>query len=123
MSPPHESATSSGCGATKTWVMAGRVYRAAPSGRPPSGLEAPGADQRHEDAIAIRALGPFIAMARHDGQQLAIPGPDRDDEPTALGELLTERLRHGGRCRGDDDPVPWRPGRVAQAAIGLADLN
>src|SRR6476661_6665764 len=30
MSPPHESATSSGCGATKTWVMAGRVYRAPP---------------------------------------------------------------------------------------------
>ena len=23
MRPPHESATSSGCGATKTWVMAG----------------------------------------------------------------------------------------------------
>ena len=34
MRPPHESATSSGCGATKTWVMAGRVYRAArPAGR------------------------------------------------------------------------------------------
>src|SRR5690349_3315951 len=26
--PPHESATSSGCGAMKTWVTAPRVYRA-----------------------------------------------------------------------------------------------
>ena len=36
MRPPHESATSSGCGATKTWVMAGRVYRAATGGSRPS---------------------------------------------------------------------------------------
>jgi hypothetical protein len=31
--PPQERATSSGCGATKMWVMAGRVYRAGPAAR------------------------------------------------------------------------------------------
>ena len=40
MSPPHESATSSGWGATKTWVMAGRVYR-DPATRPARSQDQP----------------------------------------------------------------------------------
>ena len=57
MRPPQERATSSGCGATKTWVMAGRVYRAA-TGRPSlqavgQPVAAAGADERHEHAGAV----------------------------------------------------------------------
>src|SRR4051812_9598048 len=59
ISPPQESATSSGCGATKTWVMAGRVYR-----RPLPAtlrLEPLLADQRHEHHRAVIGLGPRVA--------------------------------------------------------------
>ena len=62
--PPHESATSSGCGATKTWVMAGRVYRAA-TGRAVT-LAGPGhraaarADERDEHAGAVGHVGPLV---------------------------------------------------------------
>ena len=72
MSPPHESATSSGCGATKTWVMAGRVYRAAPAGRRSSAREAFGADERDEDAVAVGLLEPVVAVAGDDRQELPI---------------------------------------------------
>src|SRR6476620_1522049 len=66
MSPPHESATSSGCGATKTWVMAGRVYRAAPAGRGSSAFETFRTDERDEDAVAVGLLEPVVAGGGHN---------------------------------------------------------
>ena len=106
--PPHERATSSGWGATKTWVMAGRVYRPGPrlAAVPRSAAEALGTDERHEDAGPFRSLDPLVAVPRHHGEDLAIARPDRDHEPSAVGELVAERVRDRWRGGGHDDPVP-----------------
>src|SRR6185436_20308629 len=121
--PPHESATSSGCGAMKTWVTAPRVYRAPFCRRRASRLEAARTDQRDEDAVAVRALEPVVAVALHDRQQLSLARPHGDHEPAALGELVAELVRDG-RCRGgDDDAVPRCAGPVAKAPVGLPDLD
>ncbi len=92
MSPPHERATSSGCGATKTWVMAGRVYRAPP------GLRGSG------QALCARSrrapVGDETVHAR-------VPALDRDDRP---------RRRRPRPASGSRSPPPRsvsRPGRRA----------
>ena len=82
-----------------------------------------GADERDEDAVAVGRLEPVVA----------VPGDDvsscRSREPTGMTsrppsrELLAQGVgdrRRGGR---HDDPVPRRPGRVTEAAVGLADLD
>src|SRR5437773_3786492 len=136
ISPPQESATSSGCGATKTWAMAGRVYRrsvgqrpGAPAlvaeGRSPQSsrrsgvvVETLAADQRDEHARAVRPLDPLVALPDHDEQVLAIPGADRDDHPTAVRvELLPQRSWDPGGRGGDDDPRPRRALEQALASI------
>src|SRR6188474_1319562 len=68
MSPPQESAASSGCGATNTWVMAGRVYQAAPCRR--LAREPLRADQGHEHARSVVPLGPLVAVPRDEQQVL-----------------------------------------------------
>src|SRR5262245_51516495 len=95
ISPPQESAASSGCGATKTWVMAGRVYQAARRPRATrSARKSLCADQRHEHARPVVPLDPVVAAARHEQQVLPPPVADRDDQPTAVGREL---LAKGGR--------------------------
>ena len=89
--PPQERATSSGWGATKTWVMAGRVYRAhSPARRSEERVEAlvgeaARPDERHEDAGAVGRLDPVVPMPDREGQDLPVAWPDRDDEAPAVG--------------------------------------
>src|SRR5262245_25178783 len=125
MRPPQERATSSGCGATKTWVMAGRVYRAVPAARAPraSRREAARADERHEDARPVRRLVPVIPAPRDEGQDLEVARPDRDDEATAVRQLVAQRRRDAWRGGGHDDPVPRRTAGVAETAVQGADLD
>ena len=122
--PPHESATSSGCGATKTWVMAGRVYRGRPGGRDAGGpghrRVAAGADERDEHAGAIGHVGPLVPVAGHHGQHLAVARPDRDDQAGAVGQLVAQGGRDDRRRRCDQDPVPRRAIGPAEAAVGRA---
>src|SRR4029079_3746338 len=97
--PPHESATSSGWGATKTWVMAGRVYRAGWSRRV-TGREPAGPDERHEDAAAVGRLGPVVAVAVDEHEDLLVAWPDGDHEAAAGRPQLVaplDRARRRGR--------------------------
>src|SRR5688500_3968150 len=124
MSPPQDRAASSGWGATKTWVMAGRVYRAGRSLRAGSIVPAGLADERHEDDGPVVALDPLVASAHDEDQLLVRPAADRDHEAAAvLIELAAKRLRDRGRGCGHDDPVPWRAGRVAEAAVTDPDRD
>src|SRR5688572_22845214 len=100
MRPPHERATSSGRGATKTCVMAGRVYPAAPSVREP-----PRPDERHEDTGAVARLDPFVAVAERPGQHLPIAGTHRDHQSAAVAKLLPELVGDRRRRGRHDDPV------------------
>ncbi len=90
---------------------------------PGTRLEAARSDQRHEDAVAVGTVDPFVAVALDHGQHLAIAWPDRDHESTPIGQLLAKRLRNAGRGRGHDDPRPRGPGRVTQTPVGLPDLD
>src|SRR6478752_4502671 len=125
--PPHESATSSGCGATKTWVMAGRVYRGRPGVRDAGGPRSPrvaaGADERDEDAGAIGHVGPLVPVPGHHGQHLALTRPDGDDEAGAVGQLVAQGGRDDGRGRRDQDPVPRGAIGPAEAAVCGDDLD
>src|SRR5262245_60474084 len=110
MSPPHESAASSGWGATKTWVIAAedsigpwrdegadtRARQARPergelggSGtarvarrgqRPPSARETQTPDERNEDARVSQACLDPIAKPSHDRQALGGPRAHRDHD-------------------------------------------
>src|ERR671927_236703 len=99
MRPPQERATSSGCGATKTWVMAGRVYRALPA----------------RDSEPAAPGGP---ASDDEGQRLVVARTDGDDEPTSLGELVAQLVRDRWRRSRHDDPVPWRAVAITQTAVG-----
>src|SRR5436190_5267788 len=123
ISPPHDSATSSGCGATKTCVMPRRVYRAVSANRRSVVLEPAGTDERHEHACAVGLLEPLVAVSRHDHQLLMVARPDRDHEPASVAELVTERLRDRRRGGCDDDRVPGGADGVAEAAVCLADRH
>ena len=114
-----------GCGATKTWVMAGGVYRRAPAravsalrprqpASPISGTKTHGPSDRSSHSLA----------AALDDQQLLLP-PDahRDDEPAAVGELLAQRIGDRGAAGRDDDPVPRRARRVPEAAVAGHDVD
>src|SRR5688572_22825811 len=89
ISPPHERATSSGCGATKTWVMGGEYTGG-------SGAPARLAEQRDEDAGAVRALDPLVAVPRDHEQLLGPSAADRDHQAAPVAQLVPERLRDGG---------------------------
>src|SRR6478735_2609586 len=140
MRPPQERATSSGCGATKTWVMAGRVYRAAAAGRRSGGHHAvgrwgrsPGRDEPF--ACRVPALdgngdssqngeardrdhddGRGDRCQRRERQSRVIPlrrGPeDRDRQPA--GALAT--AQDEGDDRDRDQPGE---GGGGQTAVGL----
>src|SRR4051812_24543627 len=123
MRPPHESATSSGWGATKTWVMAGRVYRARWSRRVTLG-EATGPDQRHEHARPVGRLRPIVPMPLDEHQDLLVTWADRDHETAAVGgELRLQLDRDGRRRRGDDDPVERRIRGRPETAVRAPDLD
>src|SRR6187401_3579082 len=88
MRPPQERATSSGCGATKTWVMAapsistGTGPDSEPATpaliSPPTFLGEPArADQWDEHDGTVGRLSPVIAVADDERQHLVIAGPDR----------------------------------------------
>ena len=62
-------------------------------------------------------------MPVHEGQELPVARPDRDHEAGAVGQLLAERIGIGRCGGGHDDPVPRRPGRIAETAVGLADVD
>src|SRR5436190_1446208 len=97
ISPPQESATSSGCGATKTCVM-------APESSSRSRREAALADQRHERDGAVVAFDPVVAVARHDQEVLPVARPDRQHQsPARRIELLPQRIRDRRRRRCDED--------------------
>src|SRR6478752_1289924 len=123
ISPPQERATSSGWGATKTWVMAGRVYRSnlAPRRSPrPASL----ADERHERDRAVVPLGPLVAVPDDHEQVLAVARADRQHESsTGWIQLLTQRLGHGGSRRRDQNPAPRRSLRRTDASIAHAHLD
>src|SRR4029079_16767188 len=71
-------------------------------------------DERDEDAIAVRSLVPFVAVAGDDGEQLPGVRADREDEAAARGELVAQLLWDGRGTGGDDDPIPRRAGRVTE---------
>src|SRR5664279_559276 len=121
ISPPQERATSSGWGATKTWVMAGE-YTDRP-GPDPDLRPAACAAERHEDAGAVAGGDQLRAAPLHENQLLLPPTAHRDHQPSTVGELLDQRVRHGGRPRGHDDPGPWRVGRRTKAAVADPDLD
>ena len=58
--------------------------------RPGSVGEAARADERHEDARAVRRLAPVVAVADDERQVWQVARPDRDDEPTAVGQLVAQ---------------------------------
>src|SRR5215218_909102 len=123
MSPPHESATASGWGAMKTWVMAAGVYgRVRASGvrsRVPPGL----ADERHEHARAVRPLAPLGPVALHHDQLLLASRADRDHQAPPLTELLAQRIGNSRRASSDHDPVPRRPVRRAERPVAGPHLD
>ena len=142
--PPQERATSSGWGATKTWVMAGRVYRARParsrhrSARPanppapmsgtktqaPCGVSVqslPVADRR-ASAPAGRAARPGSrAGRRRRAGRGARPGwparpPSRGCRRTAPGRLARGCRRRPGPRRVPDAVRSSRAARAPGAA-------
>src|SRR5450759_3909409 len=119
MSPPQESATSSGWGATKTWVMAGEYTDHPGPDLRPTACAAKG----HEDARAVAGGGQRRAAPLHEDQLLLSPTAHGNHQPPTVGELLDQRVRHVGRRRGHDDPRPWRVGRPAQASVADPDLD
>src|SRR5688500_11345381 len=124
MSPPQDRAASSGWGATKTWVMAGRVYRAGRSLRAGSIVPAGLAHERHEHHRPVVSLDPLVASAHDEDQLLVRPAADRDHEAAAvLIELAAERLGDRGRGGRHDDSIPRRAGRVAEAAVTDPDRD
>src|SRR5262245_24427641 len=105
ISPPQDSAASSGCGAMKTSVIAAEDSIGRPgSGRHQGPRRSPwiavSADQRDEDARVEGALLGGVPDAPDDRQDLALARPDRDHEARAFLELLHEGIRDGRRCRG-----------------------
>ena len=124
MSPPHESATSSGWGAMKTWVMAAGVYGA--DGDPPRLSAVPA---RPRPMSGTNTQGPSdhsrhsVAVALHDEQLLLAARAHRDDQPPPVAELLAERVRdrRARPPRRGSRPTAPRPG--PQRAVAGADLD
>src|ERR1043166_2690037 len=98
MSPPHDRATSSGCGATNTWVTVGE-YTDATRGQSEPAL----ANQGHEDDGAVRPLVPSDAVSDADEQLLLAPRSNWNDHAAAVGQLLSKRIRDRGSSGRDDD--------------------
>ena len=137
MSPPHESATSSGWGAMKTWVMAGE-YSRAPSGlggdpgaaiagacprrasaacQPPSptrGTNTHGPSERSVHSLPCRSTT-SSSCSRRDPTGITSRRSSPSCSRRAIGDL-----RGGGR---DDDPVPRRAAGPPQAPVARADLH
>ena len=102
------------------------VSGSAPAGSD-AGRRAPeplGADQRDEPhGTEVLLLEPVADPA--DPHELLAPGlgPDRDDQPAAVGELLQQRLRHRRPARGHDDGVEGRGLRVPERAVTPHDVR
>ena len=83
-----------------------------------------GADQRHEgDGALIFFLVFVIADAAHEVERLMRAAADRNDEPSADGELLLQRLRHFRTAGRDQDGVERGLLREALGAVGEDDLG
>ena len=83
------------------------------------------ADQGYEDDVAE----PFVAIvvrryATHTTQALMTRRPpDRDQQPTADRELLSERLWDFGATRSDDDGVERRRVGPTFGAVATTEMN
>ena len=84
---------------------------------------AAGPHERHEDAVAIRPFVPVVAAPGHDDEPLPIARPDRDDQPTAVRQLVEQRGRDGRGRRCHHDPVEGSVGRGTEAAVSHPDLD
>ena len=67
-----------------------------------------------------------IALPLRDHELLLRPIADRNEQPSALGELLEQRLRHRRRTRANEDRVVRRvlapaDGSVAQQQRDVSD--
>jgi hypothetical protein len=83
------------------------------------------ADQRHEhDAAEVLLLVLRLACSRHREQGL-VPffRSNRDDQSTADGKLLFQRLRHFGPASGHQDGVERRGIGPAERAITHPQLD
>ena len=97
------------------------------SARRHTGRRAPeplGTDQRDEPhGTEVLLLEGVTTSA--DPDELLAPGlgPDRDDQPAALGELLQQRLRYRRPARGHDDGVEGCGFRVPERAVTPHDVR
>ena len=83
-----------------------------------------GADQRHEgDGAVVFFLVFVIADAADEVERLMRAAADRNDEPSADGELLLQRLRHFRTAGRDQDGVERGLLRQALGAVGEDDLG
>ena len=90
---------------------------------PPPGSSNPAAPSRgtNRHGTVRTRTGPRAALG--DLEPLVAPRSDRDDEAAAGRELVVERLRHGRRRGGDDDPVERRALGHAERAVADADVD
>ena len=121
--PPHDSAASSGWGATKTCVTRARIASARRD-RPTrsTGVTLASHERDEYTGLTRRRLDPSRTTP-HYGEALAGASADRHDQSRAVRQLLDER-RGDGRCGGGHDDAGIRStGCVAEAAIPRQDLH
>src|SRR2546428_12917490 len=107
-----------------SWALSSTVSRRYTSGGDPK-LFGPAFSphQWDEHQAFVDGLDETIAVAADDGQPLLIRRTDRDDEASAVGELMLERFRHARRCRGDEDAVVRRVVHIPHAAVADEDAH
>ena len=80
-------------------------------------------DQRHEGHRSQVLGGRALALLAHADQILEACGANRGHQPTAVGQLIQERLRHLGSGRGDDNSLEGSSLRPAGCAIAHVHVH
>ena len=108
ISPPQERATSSGWGATNTWVMAGRVYRANPGASTVTEASRPRRRAARTRPAPSFRLDPLVAVrGSTTSRSWRSRGPTGStSRPPAGSQLLAQRRR------GSAAPPPRRGSRA-----------
>ena len=88
-------------------------------------LPAARADQRHESDVAqFFALVIGLAPARHADQALQrLLFADGNDQSSADGQLIQQRLRNIGAAGGDDDRIEGRVLRPTERAVAVQHVH
>ena len=118
MRPPHESATSSGCGATKTWVMAGRVYRASRAG---SRVRAGSSEPARRPGASRPPAGAALVFRRWIATTMPRRRPPR---PGSASRSPRPRSASGPAPRASSNTTGWPargPGRRARPPFATGE--